>query len=151
MRLKLIEKIVIIISFVILLISCSNEDNIPKVKLYSLDGKEIYSNSFKHKKLIYCYLSPECYSCTKFIKELQKLESPDYFFVIVFRDYTGFNPKLDEFEKRSYYDIYLDKDNEFPNKFNLGMFIEYPTFIIFENGKFIRTTTNKNNLLYNLK
>lgn len=153
MRFKLIKKsvfLILIINF-LFFISCSKENEIPEIKIYDINGKVKLSNSFKQQKLVYCYLSPECYTCSEFIQNLQKLNIPKNFFIIIFRDYSGFKLKEAQYNKRYFYDLYYDKDNEFPNKFKLGVFIEYPTFVIFEHGKFIKITTNKNEILDNAK
>lgn len=146
---KLIKPYSIFLIFITLFLGCKDENKIPQMKIYDYNNSEIYTNSFTQKDLVFCYLNPECYTCVEFLKKLERLENPKYYFVVVYTSFSKLNPEYFNYKKKEFYKIFIDKKNEFPQKFNLGIFIDYPTFVIFENGKYIKTTKDKNNLLFN--
>lgn len=146
-----IKKTFFLFTFLIVIVACKqNKNEIPKFEFNQLNGKPFNNkNIIPDKEIVFCYLDPSCYSCKVFLEELnqkismQKLQKQ---YIVIFNKKKLTNKGGLIKENNSIVYLY-DKDDKFSKIFKLGIFIEFPTFIVYNKNK--NFITHKKELILN--
>lgn len=115
---------------------------IPSFEYETLENKTFSDNSIEisHKNIVFVYFSCKCDDCKELINNVEnykRLQKRHQIFLITTEKKIDVIKKFVNYEKLKELNIpvLIDKKNNFPSDFSLGVSIELPKIIVFDKNK----------------
>ncbi len=115
---------------------------IPSFEYETLENKTFSNKSIEisNKNIVFVYFSCKCDDCKELINDIEnykRLQKRHQIILITTEKNTGVIKKFVNYEKIKELNIpvLIDKKNNFPSDFSLGISIELPKIIVFDKSK----------------